>query len=340
MIARKIKYFTEKLLFLDGEQTTIRTLLELLVFLCETILSIGKKFKNGETKLLSQTLDRLRKICESKSGCEVLAAGVNITLEAEKKCVELSPVIYDEERSNNEVTLHQDKAVDQSTADPIENNSQGIELNSSVEKNIFESNIQITVDATKSTFNEDEKEGYYQSNVQQVSQPERSTEEPQKYITNANENVTQQMEKENALELTVATQGGCRGCDVFVGEYSNSRTYLKLLANNLTICPMHRYICMALMKTTKIRSSVRGSLPPTPRTVCDSTVLRKPLASKDVPFAICEDRRLKRGILKLGVGNWEAIRKKYVFAPARTATDLERRWSQLEKENILYNDYY
>ncbi|KAI1302419.1 hypothetical protein HDE_02516 [Halotydeus destructor] len=151
------------------------------------------------------------------------------------------------------------------------------------------------------------------------------------------------IEKEKCLEMTIATQGGCRGCDAFAGECADSRTYMKLLSNNLTICPMHRYICMSITRATKIRGSTRGSLPPTPsvsghlykKLRTGERLLLPPIAEfriTRVPFALCEDRRLKRGVSKLGLGNWEIIRQKYVFAPARSAFDLQQRWYELEHE--------
>lgn len=49
------------------------------------------------------------------------------------------------------------------------------------------------------------------------------------------------------------------------------------------------------------------------------------------PFSMCEERRLKRGILKYGC-NWKTILKNMNFAKDRTAEDLRNKWRSTHRK--------
>lgn len=127
---------------------------------------------------------------------------------------------------------------------------------------------------------------------------------------------------------------------------------------------MHRYICEAYIKYAKCVGSGRlfsadsfsvetpGLYDPkclkrhrfesTPQTghnykrIFSPTITPVVIKDEDVPFALCEDRRIRRGVLKFGPSNWETIYKQYLFAPARSAKGLEKRWKQLEEQDYQF----
>ncbi|KAK6190944.1 hypothetical protein SNE40_002703 [Patella caerulea] len=55
-----------------------------------------------------------------------------------------------------------------------------------------------------------------------------------------------------------------------------------------------------------------------------------------IPFSMCEERRLKRGIKVLGY-NWKGILKNYKFSNRRTAEDLRNKWRNMNKKQTNNN---
>lgn len=138
------------------------------------------------------------------------------------------------------------------------------------------------------------------------------------------------------------------------------------MTNNLTICPMHRLICQLYMRyIKKLETTARwpnglsvsppdespivakkarrsetpqvsvrpNSTMPSFRKVFEMTPIA-PVKPEDVPFAVCEDNRIRRGVTKFGLNQWQSIISYYGFAPARTPAILQKRWKELELEEV------
>lgn len=78
--------------------------------------------------------------------------------------------------------------------------------------------------------------------------------------------------------------------------------------------------------------------------ICFQKTTNAPKANgslKNVPFSMCEERRLMRGVMQFTVGkqSWIHI---YKFANVRTADDLRNKWRSMNKWHyisILYNKF-
>lgn len=67
--------------------------------------------------------------------------------------------------------------------------------------------------------------------------------------------------------------------------------------------------------------------------VCFQKTTNAPKANgslKNVPFSMCEERRLMRGVMQFGY-SWKTILNSYKFANVRTADDLRNKWRSMNK---------
>lgn len=110
----------------------------------------------------------------------------------------------------------------------------------------------------------------------------------------------------------------CAGCDPSRNEMIKSQGYIKILANNISICNRHRVICEALLDMQKCNSN---NLPPYPPEAL--------LNDSGPRFSVNEDRRLRKAVRQLGENAWHDIVLMGDFAFGRTADDLIERWYKL-----------
>lgn len=136
---------------------------------------------------------------------------------------------------------------------------------------------------------------------------------------------------ESASEQNEVSFGGeaeilmamCVACDPMENSELTSRTYMKRLSNNTSICAVDRFLTEALLN---IQLDPAKSI----QDNCSDIVVDKRLIREgnELGFAVNEDRRIRSGVKRHGTDAWSTIlnENRRLFAPDRTPQDLEVRW--------------
>lgn len=132
---------------------------------------------------------------------------------------------------------------------------------------------------------------------------------------------------ETSSGVPEAMPSGCVGCSVLKNEEANSSNLFKLLANNVLICPMHRFITHWILDYFRAKNTGAG----------DNEFKagwrpehEEDQADSEFPFSVTEDRRLIAGVHRFGSDAWETIMSEFHFAPMRRPQHLHQRWQQLQ----------
>lgn len=121
---------------------------------------------------------------------------------------------------------------------------------------------------------------------------------------------------------------GCVGCSVLKNGEANSGNLFKLLANNVLICSMHRFITHWIIDYCKAKNAGTGD---NGFKAVWQPEHEEDQADCEFPFSITEDRRLIAGVDRFGSDAWETIMGEFHFAPMRRPHDLSKRWQQLRQ---------